>query len=118
MVVEVDAEAAHFDDRARVSVRRERSRTGARGKRAEIERMGKDADGCGTDSLDALPRPIVRGEDEDGRANARDAHPAQHLAGTDVRKIAAEQDHVIVVELADLEPIFPQSGRIDLQATG
>jgi chemotaxis signal transduction protein len=49
-------------------------------------------------------------EDEDRRAHLGRAQPAQHLVAVDVGQHQIENDDVVVVELADLEPVLASGG--------
>ena len=46
------------------------------------------------------------------------AQPAQHLIAVDVRQHEVENDDVVVVQLADLQPILAEIGGIDDEALG
>ncbi len=51
-------------------------------------------------------------QDQDRRAHPGGAQPAQHLIAVDVRQHQIENDDVVIVKLADLQPILAEIGGI------
>ena len=80
---------------------------------APVERLGQEVVGAEAQALDLVVELAEAREDQDRRAHPRGAQPAQHLVAVDVRQHQIEDDDVVVVELADLQPVLAEIGRVD-----
>ena len=58
------------------------------------------------------------GQDEDGRLDLGDAQRAQHLVARHVRQVQVEQDDVVIVELAEIDALFAEVRRVDVEILG
>ena len=62
--------------------------------------------------------PARPGEDQDRRLDLRDPQGAQNLEARHVGQVQVEQDDVVVVELAEVDALFAEIRRIDVEALG
>ena len=85
---------------------------------AAVERLGEEVVGAESETLDLVIELGEPGEDQDRRAYPRGAKPAQNLIAVDVRQHEVEDDDVVVVELADLQPVFAEIGGVANEALG
>ena len=85
---------------------------------APVEGLGQEVVGAEAQALDLVVELGEAGEDQDRRVDARGAQPAQHLIAVDVRQHQVEDDDVVVVELADLQPVLAEIGGIADEALG
>jgi hypothetical protein len=62
--------------------------------------------------------PAKAGQDQDRRLDLRNAQGAQHFEAGHVRKVQVEEDDVVVVDLAKIDPFLAEIGRVDVEALG
>ena len=62
--------------------------------------------------------PGEAGEDQNGCLDLGDAQRAQDLEARHIRQIEIEQDDVVVVELAEVDTLFAEICRVDVEALG
>ena len=72
------------------------------------------------DSVDLL---VARGEHQnrdvrDGRIQGVGAHRAAELEPVEAGQHQVEEDDVVIIELAEIEALFPEIGRVDVEALG
>ena len=79
---------------------------------AAVERLGQEVVGAEAEALDLVIELDETGQDEDRGAHPRGAQPAQNLVPVDVRQQEVENDDVVIVELADLQAVFAEIGRV------
>ena len=116
--VEIDRQLAGADDRFGMALGAADDRLDARDQLAAVERLGQEVVGAEAEALDLVVELGEAGEDQDRRAHARGAQAAQHLIAVDIGQHEVEDDDVVIVELADLEPVFAEIGGIADEALG
>ncbi len=84
----------------------------ARHQLAAVERLGQEIVGAEAQALELVIELGQAGEDQDRRVHPRRAQPPQHLVPVDVRQHQIEEDDVVIVELADLQPVLTEIGRV------
>src|SRR4051812_24279035 len=55
-------------------------------------------------------------QDQDRRSDLRGAKFLQHVVAMHVRKIEVEEDDVVVIQLAEIEALFPEIGGVNVKA--
>ncbi len=83
-----------------------------------VEWLGHVVVGAEAETLDLVLDAGEAGEDQDRRLHLGDAQRAQHLEARHVGQVQVEQDDVVVVELAEIDALFAQIGRVDVEALG
>ncbi len=96
----------------RMALRAAHDRLEAGDQFAAVERLGQEVVGAETEALDLVIKLDEARQDQDRGAHARGAQPAQHLVPVHIREEQIEDDDVVIVELADLEPVLAQIGGV------
>jgi translation initiation factor IF-1 len=55
-------------------------------------------------------------QDQDRRLHLGDAQRAQNLVAGHVRKVQVEEDDVVIVQLAEIDALFAEVRRVDIEA--
>ncbi len=79
---------------------------------ATIKRLGQKVIGAEPETLQFVVEFGKTRKDQDRSANPRRAQAAQHLVTINIRKHQVKQNNIIVVKLADLQPVFTEVGCI------
>ena len=79
---------------------------------APVERFCQKIVGPEPETLQLVIEFGQTGKDQDRRTHPRGAQPAQHLVPVDVRQHQIENDDVVIVKLADLEPVLAEIGGV------
>jgi hypothetical protein len=116
--VEIDAEIAGVDDRLRVPLGAAHDRVDARDQLVLVERLGHVIVGAETQAFALVLDAGEAGEDQDGRLHFGDAQCAQDLEARHVGQVQVEQDDVVVVEFAEIDTLFAEIRRVDVEALG
>src|SRR5882724_12917699 len=80
---------------------------------APVERLGQIIVSAEAQTLDLAVEFTEAGKDEDRSVNARAAQTPQYLVSVNIRQHQIQQDDVVVIELSNLEAVFPEICRID-----
>src|SRR5215472_1192260 len=79
---------------------------------APIERFSQEIVGAETKPFDLMVKLNEAGEDQYRRAYARRAQAPQYFVPVDVGKHQIEENDVVIIELADLQAILAEIGRV------
>jgi hypothetical protein len=82
-----------------------------------VERLGQIVVGAEAETLHLVLDAGEAGEDQDRGFDLGDAQRAQNLVAGHVRQVQVEQDDVVVIELAEIDALFAEVGRIDVEAS-
>jgi hypothetical protein len=104
--VQVDGQLARLDDGIRVASRAPDNGLDAGDQLAPVERLGEIVVRADAEPFDLVVQSIQSGQDEDGGLDAGGAQSAQHFVAIHVGQHQIQDDDVVVVKLADFEPIL------------
>ena len=116
--VEIDHQIAGIDDRLSMALRAADNRVNARDQLVLVEGLGHVVVGAEAKTFDLVLDAGQAGQDQDRSLDLRDTQRAQHLETRHVRKVQVEQDDVVVVELAEIDALFSEVRRIDVETLG
>src|SRR5215831_16532921 len=116
--IEIDDEIAGLDDRLGMPLGAPHDRVDARHQLVLVEWLGHVVVGAEAEALDLVLDAGEAGEDEDRRLDLGDPQRAQHLEPGHVREVQVEQDDVVVIELAEVDALFAEVRRVDVEALG
>ena len=88
----------------------------ARDQLVPVERLGHVVIGAEAEPPDLVLDAGKARQDEDRRLHLGDAQAAQHLEARHVRKVEIEEDDVVVVDLAEIDPFLAEIGGVDVEA--
>src|SRR5215469_4226885 len=88
------------------------NRLDARNQFSAIKRLGQEIVGPETQPLQLVIQLGQSRKDQNRRAYARRAQSPQHFVAVDVRKHQIEDYDVVIIELADLEAVLAEIGRV------
>ena len=91
-------------------------RLDARDQLVLVERLGHVIVGAEAERLDFRFDDGVAGEDENRRLHLGDAQCLQHFEAAHVGQLKIEHDDVVIVELAEVDALFAQIRRVDVEA--
>src|SRR5207237_6802877 len=114
--VEIDRQLAGLDDRLAVALRAADDGVDARDQLVAVERLGDIIVGAEAERADLGVHLGDAGENEDGSANLGGAELLQHVITVHVRQVQVETDDVVIIELAEVQTLFAQIRRIDVEA--
>ena len=83
-----------------------------------VERLGDVIVGAEAERADLGVHLADAGQDQHRRADLGDAQLLQHVVAVHVRQVQVEKDDVVIVELAEIQALFAQIGRVDVEALG
>ena len=83
-----------------------------------VEGLGQVVVGAEAEALDLVLDAGEAGEDQDRRLDLGDAQRAQDLVARHVGQVQVEQDDVVVVELAEVDALLAEIGRVDVEVLG
>ena len=83
-----------------------------------VEWLGHIVVAAAAETLDLVLDTREAGEDQGRCLHSGDAQAAQHLEARHVRQVEVEQDDVVVVDLAEIDPFFTEIGGVDIEALG
>src|SRR5215472_10029085 len=81
-------------------------------KLATIKGLGQKVVGTEAEAFDLGIELCKTGENQDRRTHTRCPKPAKHLVAIDVRQHQIKEDDVVIIELTDLQPVFPKIGGV------
>ncbi len=81
-----------------------------------MERLGHVVVGAEAETSDLVLDPGEAGEDQDRRFHLGDAQAAQHFEARHVRQVDVEEDNVVIVDFAEIDPFLAEIGRVDVEA--
>jgi hypothetical protein len=116
--VQVDDEVAGLDERLGVALGAADDGVDAGDQLAAVERLGHVVVGAEAQALHLVVRLGHAGKDQDRRADLGHPELLQHVVAVHVRQVQVEQDDVVVVELAEVEALFAEVRRIDVEPLG
>jgi len=85
---------------------------------ALVERLGDVVVGAEAEALELVIEFREAGEDQNRGLDLGGAQALQHLIAVHVRQHEVEDDDVVIVKLADLEPVFAEARRIADKTVG
>ena len=83
-----------------------------------VERLGHVVVGAEAKPADLVLDAGEASEDENGCLHLGDAQRAQHLEARHVGQVQVEQDNVVIVMLSEIDTLFAEVRRIDVEALG
>ena len=83
-----------------------------------VEGLGEVIVGSEAQSLHLVLDAGHSGQDQDRRLDLGDPERAKDLVARHVRKVQVEKDDVVVVELAEVDALFAEIRRIDVEVLG
>ena len=83
-----------------------------------VEWLGHVVIGAEAETLDLVLDAGEAGEDQDRRLHLGDAQAPQHLETRHVGQIQVQQDDVVVVEFAEVDALFAEVRRVDVETLG
>src|SRR5580704_13409961 len=116
--VQVDHEIAGLNDRLRMSFGAAHDCMNTSYQFVLVERLGHVIVGAETQSSDLVFDAGQTRWNQNRRLDLRNPQTAKYFEAGHVRKIEIEQDNVVVVDLAEIDPFFPKVSRIDVEALG
>ena len=116
--VEVDDQVAGGDDRLGVALRAAHDGVDAGDQLVLVERLGHVVVGAEAETLHLVLDAGHAGEDQDRRLHLGDAQRAQDLVARHVGQVQVEKDDVVVVELAEVDALFAEIRRVDVEVLG
>ena len=72
--------------------------------------------GAEAETFDLVLDAGEAGQDEDRRLDLANPQRPQHLEARHIRQIQIEQDDVVIIELAQIDALFAEVGRVDVEA--
>src|SRR5581483_9298932 len=118
LLVEVDDEIAGVDDRLGVALGAAHDGVDARDQLVLVERLGEVVVGAEAETLHLVLDAGEAGQDQDRRLDLGDAQRPQHLEARHVRQVQIEQDDVVVVQFSEVDTLFAEIRRVDVEALG
>ncbi len=79
---------------------------------APVEWFGQEVVGAEAEALDLVVELAEAREDQDRGTHSGRAQPAQHFIPINIRQHQVQNNDIVVVQLADFEPVFAQIGRV------
>ena len=116
--VEVDDEVVDLNDGLGVTPGAAHDGVDARHQFVLVERLGHIVVGAEAETLDLVLDTRESGEDQGRRLHSGGTQAAQYLEARHVRQIEVEQNDVVVVHLAEIDPFFTEIGGVDVEALG
>src|SRR5437879_13795925 len=83
-----------------------------------VERLGHVVVSTETETAYLVLQADKPGEDQNGRTHFGNTERPENLESRHIRQVHVEQDDVVVVDLAKIDPLFPQIGGVDVAALG
>jgi hypothetical protein len=80
-----------------------------------VERLGHVVVGTEAEPADLVLDAGETGQDQDRGLDLRHSKRAQHLVTRHVGQVEVEQDDVVVIKLAEIDPLFAEVGRISVE---
>ena len=90
----------------------------ARDQLVAVERLGDIIVGAEAQGADLRIQLADAGQDQHRRADLGGAQLLQHVIAVHVGQVQVEADDVVIVELAEIQALFAEVGRIDVEALG
>nr|ADO19098.1 hypothetical protein Nfla_4402 [Nostoc flagelliforme str. Sunitezuoqi] len=116
--VEIDCELAGADDRLAVPLGAAHDGVDARDQLLAVERLGDIIVRAEAEAAYLRVHLADAGQDQHRCRHAGDAQLLQHVIAVHVRQVEVEQDDVVIVELAEVQALFAQVRRVDVEAFG
>ena len=83
-----------------------------------VERLGEVVVGAEAQALHLVLDAGHAGQDQDRRLDLRHAQRAQHLVARHVGQVQIEEDDVVVVQLTEIDTLFPEVGGVGVEVLG
>ena len=104
------------DDRLGVALRTADDRVDARHQFVLVERLGHVVVGAEAEAANLVLDAGHARENEDRCLHLGQAQRPQHFVTGHVGQVEVEQDDIVVVELAEIDALFTEIGRVDIEA--
>src|ERR1700730_15228129 len=116
--VELDHEIASSDGRFGMSFRATHDGMNARHQFIFVEWLGHVVISSEAKTSDLVFNPAQTGEDQYRRLNSVDSQRPQDLEARHIRQVQIEHDEVVIVQLAEVETLFPEISDVNVEAFG
>src|ERR1035437_7893254 len=116
--VEVDDEIAGLDDGLGVALGAAHDGVDACHQLVLVEWLGHVVIGAEAETFDLVLDAGEAGEDQNRRLHLGDAQAPQHFEARHIRQVQIEQDDVVIVQLAEIDPLFTEVGGVEVEALG
>lgn len=114
--IEVHDQVACGDDRLGMALRAANDRVDAGNQFVLVERLGHIVVGAETEAAHLVLDAGHAGEDEDGRLDLGQTQGPQDFIAGHIRQVEVEEDDIVVVEFAEIDTLFAQIRRINIEA--
>ena len=112
--VEIDDQVAGGDDRLGVALGAAHDGVDAGHQLVLVERLGHVIVGAEAQAPDLVLDAGKPGQDQDRSVDLADPERLQHFVAGHVGQVQVEQNDVVVVELAEIDALFPEIGGVDV----
>ena len=113
--VEVHRRLSGGDRGLRVTLRAPHNRMDPGDQLVPMERLRHVVVGSETESLDLRLGVVLAGEDQDRGVDPCHAELLENVVAVHVRQVQVEKDQIVVVELREIDPLFAEVGRVDVE---
>src|SRR5690606_17752671 len=114
--VEINHQVARMDDRLRMALRTTNDGVDTRNQLILVERLGHVVVGTETKAPHLVFNTGHARENEDRGLHLGQAQSPQDLITRHVRQVQVKEDDVIIIQLAEIDTLFTQISRIDIEA--
>jgi hypothetical protein len=83
-----------------------------------VEGLGHVVVGAEAEALDLVLDAGEAGQDQDRGLDLGDPQSPQDLVARHIRQVDIEQDNIVIVEFAEVDALFAEVRRIDVEALG
>src|ERR1035437_6375960 len=116
--VELNDEIAGLDDGLGVALEAAHDGVNARHQFVLVEWLGHVVIGAEAETFDLVLDAGEAGEDQSRRLHLRDAQAAQYLETRHIRQVQVQQDDVIIVQFAEIDALFAEVRRVNVETLG
>src|SRR5450756_530341 len=116
--VEINNEIASLDHRLGVALGTADDLMDAGDQFVLVEGLGHVVVGADAETLDLVLDAGEAGEDQNGGFDLGDPKLLEHVVTGHVGQIEVEKDNVVVVKFSEIDALFSEVGRIDVEALG
>src|SRR4029079_11884483 len=114
--VKVNGELAGGDHRLAVALGAAHDRLDTGDQLVFVEGLGHIVVGAEAERLDLGLDDGIAGQDQHGRLHLGDAQGLQHFETRHIGQLQVQNDDVVIVKLAQIDPFFAEIGGVDVKA--